>query len=534
MPVFDSQRFLLRGTMTFYQSSPVIPHPFQSDTLLQKILRWGIPESERASIESDISRFGDDILSKIEKLACQAEAIAPIHIPFDPWGKRIDHLELSSAWQELQTMAAREGLISIGYSGERGPTSRLHQFAKIYLFHPSSAFVTCPLAMTDGAAKLIETMKGSISSEVERELEKAFAYLTESNPSRFCTSGQWMTERTGGSDVGRGETLARPVKGSKDSFQLFGTKWFASATNSEMVFTLAKVEGEKAPSLFFLPTRKSDRLVPGIEISRLKDKLGTRALPTAEIELKGAEALLVGERGKGVKNISHMFNVTRIYNACTSVATGRRLLNLSLDYAQKRIAFGRPIIEHPLHAKVLQEMESILEIDTALTFYTVLLLGRSEQKGERDKERDLRTLRLLTPVAKLTTAKHAMMIVSELLESFGGAGYVEDTGIPKFLRDTQVFSIWEGTTNVLALDALRAIERDNSLPIFFESMRDLLGEYQQEKKREEMERQLHDLEKKIADRQKNSTKWVENARELTFSLGDIAGKIVLELIHQVD
>jgi hypothetical protein len=184
-------------------------------------------------------------------------------------------------------------------------------------------------------------------------------------------------------------------------------------------------------------------------------------LPTAELMLEGTPAQLVGGAGDGVRKIATLFNVTRVYNAVAAVAGMRRAIALASDYARRRRAFGKLLIEHPLHVETLAEMQLELRAAFLLAFRVVELLGKDEV-GEAT-ESESRLLRFLIPVAKLYTAKQAIAIASEALEAFGGAGYLEDTGLPRLLRDAQVLSIWEGTTNILSLDALRAMERSDAL-----------------------------------------------------------------------
>jgi hypothetical protein len=177
----------------------------------------------------------------------------------------------------------------------------------------------------------------------------------------------------------------------------------------------------------------------------------------------------VGEAGGGVKKIASLFNITRIYNAVSSASYMRRGQALARDYAPKRIAFGKPLSEHPLHLETLAELQVECEAAFHLSMYLCELLGK-EETGKATEE-ESRTLRLLTPVAKLFTAKQAVAHSSEILESFGGAGYIEDTGLPRLLRDSQVLSIWEGTTNVLSLDLLRAIAKESAFEGFEAAVR---------------------------------------------------------------
>jgi len=214
-------------------------------------------------------------------------------------------------------------------------------------------------------------------------------------------------------------------------------------------------------ALFYLELRDADGAINGIRIHRLKDKLGTRMLPTAELELEGALATPVAGLSDGVKAIAPMLQITRTWNAICSVASMRRGCALVTDYAARRVAFGAPLSEKPLHVQTLADLQARYEAAFLLAFRAVELLGREETGEASESERLM--LRALQPIAKLLTAKEAVAAASEALEAFGGAGYIEDTGLPVLLRDAQVLPIWEGTTNVLALDSLRALANPQSL-----------------------------------------------------------------------
>jgi hypothetical protein len=206
--------------------------------------------------------------------------------------------------------------------------------------------------------------------------------------------------------------------------------------------------------LFYVEPHGDDGRLQNIEILRLKDKLGTRKLPTAELWLDAAPAAPVSGLERGVAAIAPMLSLTRTWNAVTSCAMMRRGIALATSYAGRRRAFGRTLIDQPLHRQTLAAMEADYAAAASATMAMVGELGRVEH-GHPDASAEL--LRLLTPIVKLGTAKDAVVLASETLECFGGAGYVEDTGLPQLLRDVQVLSIWEGTTNVLALDLLRAL-----------------------------------------------------------------------------
>ena len=439
----------------FFQHGPQLGNQYIDDQCLVSFLAWTLSPDIYKEIEPGLLTLGERVSTDILELSIDAEANPPELIQYDPWGKRIDTIKVSPSWNRLHDIAASEGIVATAYEREQGEFSRLHQFVRLYLFHPSSAMVSCPLAMTDGAARVLEFF-----AECETT-RTAFARLTSRDPDTFWTSGQWMTERRGGSDVSQSETVAYQ---KNNRFYLCGSKWFTSATTSNMALALAKIEGTDELSLFYLQIRDQQGQLNRIKIHRLKDKLGTRAMPTAELSLENTQAILIGKPGEGIKTVANMLNVTRLYNAVCAVAAMRRGIALALDYANRRMAFGKKLIDQPLHARTLEDLESEFEGGFHLVFYAGLLLGRQETNQASSAERAL--LRLLTPMAKLVTGKQVVQVTSEVLEGFGGAGYIEDTGLPRLLRDAQVLPIWEGTTNILSLDVLRVLEQPEVLEVF--------------------------------------------------------------------
>lgn len=444
--------------MDFIQRAPELSNSFDSDKRLQDILKQ-MPPDVHSAVTKHLRHVGELAVGDWLAWSRQAEDNEPVHVPFDPWGNRIDEIRMNEGWRKLEAAASTEGMIATAYERKQGEWSRVYQAALLYLFHPSSAFVTCPLAMTDGAARAIELYG-------DDELKtNAFARLTSRDPSRAWFSGQWMTERIGGSDVAGTETVARRRKaGDGFDWSLSGVKWFTSATTAQMAMLLARPEGAEAGnrglSLFYTETHGPEGRLKDIEILRLKDKLGTRAMPTAELRLNGTPGRLVGGEGHGVRKIASLFNVTRVYNSICATGQARRALDLAWAYARVRTAFGKKLIDHPLHRATLEKLEADFAGCLKLTFFVAHLLGRDECGVASEAEKKL--LRALTPVAKLWTAKKNIEICSEVCESFGGAGAIEDVGVAKLYRDAQVLSIWEGTTNVLALDFLRALEKEEA------------------------------------------------------------------------
>ncbi|HEY4369278.1 MAG TPA: acyl-CoA dehydrogenase family protein [Steroidobacteraceae bacterium] len=433
----------------FIQSPPRLGNQYQDDVFLRAYLRRKLPADVLRAIEDELVAMGQLAGRELYEFQLRDRLNEPTLTQWDAWGNRIDRIEVTPLWQRVAAIAATTGLIGIPYERLHGQFSRVHQFALVYLFHPSSDLYTCPLAMTDGAAR---TLAGSGNV---RLIERAIPRLTSRDPAHAWTSGQWMTESTGGSDVGASLTIARR---HGDGWRLHGKKWFTSAITSQMALTLARPEGSgpggSGLAMFYVETHEGDGdgRLNGIRIERLKDKLGTRKVPTAELTLDGARAELVGESRGGTRNIEPMLVVTRAWNSVTSVASMRRGVALATAYASQRRAFGSPLSELPLHIDTLAQMEVETRAAFVLAFELVELMGRQESNAIDDDGRTL--LRLLTPIAKLLTARQAVATVGEAIEAFGGAGYVEDTGLPALLRDTHVLPIWEGTTNVLSLDAV--------------------------------------------------------------------------------
>lgn len=438
----------MNGNVEFFQEGPELGNQYQDDEALRAWLGRRVPATVLSGIEPGLTNLGARAAGEMLALTAAAEAQPPRHVPYDAWGRRVDRIEVSDAWKALHRIAAEEGIVATAYERKQGEWSRLHQFVRLHLYTPSSAIYSCPLAMTDGAARTLELFG---DAQLKQDV---LPHLVSRDPRAFWTSGQWMTERSGGSDVSGTSTEAR-FEGGR--WRLHGTKWFTSATTSEVAVTLARdPEAEGRLSLYLLQLRDAEGKLNEIFVHRLKPKLGTWALPTAELTLQGTPAVRVGEPGRGVKQIATVLNITRLYNAVSAVSYMRRGLALAVDYAGKRLAFGKPILEQPLHHETLSELDAEYTGALHLVLHLGVLLGRGETGRSTPTETTL--LRLLTPVAKLYTAKQSIATASEVLECFGGAGYIEDTGLPRLLRDCQVLSIWEGTTNVLSLDVLRALE----------------------------------------------------------------------------
>jgi acyl-CoA dehydrogenase len=436
--------------MAFFQDPPRLGNTFRADALLQEHLARVLPPDALREVGAELDHLGALAGGPLAGQQLAERELEPRLVSWDAWGGRVDRIEPTPLWREAAAISARHGLVATAYERRLGGLSRVHQLAMVHVLEPSMDVYACPLAMSDGAARAL------VDAGNEALVARALPRLTARDPALAWTSGQWMTERTGGSDVGRTETVARR---DGEGWRLHGTKWFSSAATSEMALALARPEGAPAGSrglaLFYVETRNEDGTSNGILVNRLKDKLGTRKLPTAELLLDGARATPVAGLSGGVRAIAPMLTVTRTWNAVAAVAGMERALQLARDYARRREAFGARLAAKPLHADTLAAIAAEKDGAFVLAFRAAHLLGRAEAGEASEAER--LALRAVTPLAKLTTGKQAVAVASEALEAFGGAGYIEDTGLPRLVRDAQVLPIWEGTTNVLALDALRAL-----------------------------------------------------------------------------
>ncbi|KAM0272561.1 hypothetical protein ACHAQH_008671 [Verticillium albo-atrum] len=353
----------------------------------------------------------------------------------------------------------------------------------------------CPMVMTDGSASLLQTHlhdEDASQPGCRAVFTEYYRRLVSRDPAEAWTSGQWMTERSGGSDVRGTETVARRMTSAELSaadepgqdvlgqplgpWSIDGFKWFSSATDSDMAMLLAQTP--KGLSAFCIPMRRkagNGSELNGIRIQRLKNKLGTKGLPTAELELKGARGWLIGEEGKGVKEISTILNITRLHTSAGSCSYWSRGLAVGRAYSKARVVRGAYLHENPQHTYWMAAETVKYMAATSFSFFGVALLGCLEQgagivagtpaaKLIPDDQTARILLRLLTPVVKAQNSLAAVSGIRATMECLGGVGYCEnheDGGIlnlSKLFRDSVVNTIWEGTVSVMADDVVRVIK----------------------------------------------------------------------------
>jgi alkylation response protein AidB-like acyl-CoA dehydrogenase len=265
-----------------------------------------------------------------------------------------------------------------------------------------------------------------------------------------------MTEILGGSDVRAStHTIAKQIENNK--YALYGLKWFTSAIDADVTFTLAKIQNkdesiDDSPTLFFVKVRNEDGQLNNINPTRLKDKMGTRQLPTAELILEGTMAEIASKPKQGIQNIMNLANITRLHNITSSVAFMRRIIALVEDYSYKRKVFSYQLFKQPLHIIAYSNMKAILEGNFLMLFQLVKMQNKLELNPDY-KNKNI--FRMLLPMGKAFAGRCSEEVCIEGIQCFGGVGYMENSHIPVILRDTIVTSIWEGTINVLSFDFIK-------------------------------------------------------------------------------
>jgi putative acyl-CoA dehydrogenase len=370
----------------------------------------------------------------------RAERNLPVLRTHDRYGNRVDQVELDPSWHWLLRGAIERELAGLPWRTQHAG-AHVVRAVLFMLWSNANAGVMCPVSMTYAAVPALRAGAPELAAEWEPR-------LTMPDYERGALAGMAMTERQGGSDVQANITRAHPI--GDDVYELEGHKWFCSYPPCDVFLVLAQ-----APAgLTCLLVRRG----PGMEFQRLKDKLGTRSLPSSEVEFHGISGRLVGEEGRGVRAIITMVNHTRLDCLLGSAAAMRRGVLEAIHHARHREAFGGHLVDQPAMANVLAD----LAIDSEAATVAALRVARSYDSAQEGPFR-----RLATAVMKYWVCKRAPVHAGEALECLGGNGYVEESGMPLLYRDAPLNSIWEGSGNVSALDVLRAVVSEPAaLPAF--------------------------------------------------------------------
>ncbi len=367
--------------------------------------------------------------------------------------------EKHPAYVEMERLAFSElGLAAMSHRGVLGwnePMPPAAKYALTYLFVQAEFGLMCPVSMTD---LLTRTLRRFGDPDlVSRFLER----LTSVDFDELAQGAMFMTEQGAGSDVSA--TATRAALQPDGTWQLTGDKWFCSNADADLAMVLARSEdvpGMKGISLFLLPKVKRDGRPNDYRILRLKDKLGTRSMASGEIRLDGAEAYLVGERGRGFNQMADMVNNSRLSNGVRAAGLMRRAATEALFIARHRQAFGKRLVELPLMRRQLAKMLVWAEQARCMMFLTADALDRANHNDATGAK----LARIMTPLIKFRACRDARKVTGDAMEVRGGCGYIEEWSDARLVRDAHLGSIWEGTSNIVALDVSRAISRDDALP----------------------------------------------------------------------
>jgi len=418
-----------------------------------------LPKDLFAHLEPVFDRLGGLAGDHLDRLASIADKNPPVLSVRCRTGEDCNHIEKHPAYRELENFAFGEfGLAAISHRGALGwpaPLPPAAKYALTFLFTQSEFGLMCPVNMTDS---LTRTLKRFGTKDL---IERYFDSLTSTDLDQLMQGAMFMTEQAGGSDIGAVATRAEPQ--ADGTWKLTGDKWFCSNADADLAMVLARsedVDGLKGVSLFLLPKVKRDGAPNCYRILRLKDKLGTRSMASGEIRLDGAEAYLIGERGRGFNQMADMVNSSRLSNAVRAAALMRRAVTEALFISRRRHAFNKRLIEFPLMRRQLAKMIVWSEQARTMVFQTAEAMSMADLGDARQAK----LLRIMTPLIKFRACRDARKVTGDAMEVRGGCGYIEEWSDARILRDAHLGSIWEGTSNIVALDVRRAIVREGSLP----------------------------------------------------------------------
>jgi putative acyl-CoA dehydrogenase len=453
------------------QPPPLLDYDvFAADpALVEAVTRYAAPEQAEA-VRSELSELGRLAGSaQAQEWGRQANEVPPVLRTHDRYGNRIDEVDFHPAWHRLLEQAVGAGLTDAWSR----PDGQLRRTAGFYVWTQVEAGHGCPVSMTHAAVPALRR-EPSMAAEWEPLLSShtyAPGLDRPASAKAGAIAGMGMTEKQGGSDVRANSTVAVPLNGNGSAsgeYALTGHKWFCSAPMSDVFLVLAQVRADSAGegegegdglTCFLVPRVLPDGSRNSFRIQRLKDKLGNRSNASSEVEFDGTTwARRVGDVGRGVATIIEMVAATRLDCVTGSASLMRQAVAQATHHAAHRSAFGGLLTDKPLMQNVLADLALESEAATALSMRLAAAFDAAQRGGE-SAEQERQLLRLALPAAKYWVTKRCTPLIGEALECLGGNGYVEESGMPRLLRESPLNSIWEGSGNVQALDLLRALQR---------------------------------------------------------------------------
>ncbi len=432
---------------------------YAADAGLRQLLALYLPTATRAKLEPHFKRLGALAGGRLDELARTADQNGPLLHPRDKFGRDEDWIEYHPSYREMEAIAFGDFQFHAmshraGVLGLDAPMHPVAKYACQYLFVQGEFGIMCPISVTDTS---IHLLRKYASPELKDYL---LPRMLSADPAVQWKGTQFMTEKAGGSDIGRVETVARNEGGT---WRLTGEKWFCSHADADVALMLARPEGApegtRGLGLFALPRRLEDGSRNSYRIVRLKDKLGTRSMASGEIKLEGAVAYPVGRLDQGLKQMMDQVNLSRLSHGVRAAAMMRRCVNEALVVARHRVAFSKPIIEHPLLRRQL--MKLMVPAEQALSMAMAAAASMAEADGGSNDAGDV--LRILTPLMKFRACRDNVTVATGAMEVRGGNGYIEEWVNARLVRDAQIGLLWEGTSNINALDVIgRAVGRSKA------------------------------------------------------------------------
>ncbi len=433
---------------------------YRADPTLARLASLYLPADLDAHLAPHLDRLGALAGGELDRLAGQADRNPPVLRPRTRRGEDRQTIEKHAAYQEMERLAFGEfGLAALSHRGDvlgwPTPMPPAAKYLLTYLFVQAEFGLMCPVSMTDSLARTLRRFGDA--ALVARYLPA----LTSQDMDALHQGAMFMTEQGAGSDVGA--TAVSAIPQADGTWALHGDKWFCSNPDAELAMVLARPAnapaGIKGVGLFLLPRSLPDGTPNAHRIIRLKDKMGTRSMASGEVTLQGATAWLVGDVTAGFRQMADMVNNSRLSNGVRAAGLMRRAVTEALYVARNREAFGRRLIDMPLMRRQLAKMLVWSEQARSMMFQAADALRRADA-GETGA---YALLRILTPLLKFRACRDARKVTGDAMEVRGGCGYIEEWPDPRLLRDSHLGSIWEGTSNVVALDVLRAATREDAL-----------------------------------------------------------------------
>lgn len=450
---------------------------YSTDPMLETLLGVYLPPELLAHLKPHLQRLGALAGGMLDELAGIADKNPPTLQHRTRSGIDAQKILKHPAYVEMERLAFGEfAMAAVSHRddvlGWKGRMPAAVKYALFYLFVQAEFGLCCPVSMTDS---LTRTLRKYGSPEL---VERYLPSLTSLDLDTLSQGAMFMTEQGAGSDISATATLARPDPDHPGQWLLSGDKWFCSNPDAALAMVLARVEGDptgmKGVSLFLLPRDLEDGSHNHYRILRLKDKMGTRSMASGEIQMDGARAFLIGEQGRGFQQMADMVNNSRLSNGVRAAGLMRRAVSEALFIARHRIAFRKHLIELPLMRRQLLKLIVPAEQARTMVFQTAEAL-RASDGGDATA---YALVRILTPLIKFRATRDARTVTGDAMEVRGGCGYIEEWADPRIVRDAHLGSIWEGTSNIVALDVIRAIRREQSLPALKVHLKRLMADSQ--------------------------------------------------------